>query len=334
MLLKHLEASLGRCKGRSGTGEFQFDCPFCGKRKGKPDKKGHLYVNPDRMLHGIRGWYFCHRCEARGPLSRIIKGYAGERTKKQLSNWAQFVIELKRARKREVVERESPKVSLPEDYVPVVKGTQAYEYLHARNISDEIIDEYRIGFGTKNLLNVPPEERRNFAGSGRIIFPDFDQHGEVLYWVARTYKGHKVKYKNPANADARDKVFNLARAIEYEDVIITEGVISAIAAGRNAVATYGKDVTSKQVSMLSAAGFSKYYVALDGDALKRERRSVVRPPALKLAETLQARGHEVWMVVLPYDEDPASVEDFSRFLEAAKRYDLALSVDLLLSAES
>jgi len=330
MLLQQLEAVLG--SGRiSGSEEYQFNCPFCLVRKGSSDDKHHLYVNPHRVLHGIKGWYYCHRCQAAGPLTRILKGYKEVITRPSLTQWQQWLQELKNPKKAVLQTR---KVELPEDYVPCFKGTEAYDYLKSRAIDDSIIADYKIGYGIKNLRGLTKEERRKYAGSGRIIFPDFDSEGCVVYWVARTYKGHTIKYKNPPDSDARDKVYNLANAVQYRDVVITEGVISAIAAGRNAVATYGKDVTPTQVAMLVRGGFDRYYVALDGDALKRARTAKVttKPPAIKLAKDLAGRGCAVLMVLLPYEHDPASVPNFMERLKNAKPFDFVLSLELLMAA--
>lgn len=329
-LLKQLEQAFGPGKS-AGLDEYQFDCPFCIKRKGSADDHHHLYVNPSKLLHGVKGWYYCHRCQARGPLNRLLKGYGEIVARPPLSKWDEWLRELKNPTK--TPSRQRAKVEMPEDYVPCFKGTEAYEYLLKRGITEQIVADYKIGFGCKDLKGLTREERRQFAGSGRIIFPDFDSEGVVVYWVARTYKDHKIKYKNPPDSDARDKVFNLVRASEYVDVVITEGVISAIAAGRNAVATYGKDVTRSQVAMMVEMGFSKYYVALDGDALKRDKKSKVKPPAIKLADDLHNRGCSVWMVLLPYEHDPASVGDFERRLAIAERYTLALEVELLMESK-
>jgi len=326
-LPKQLEAILG--EGRpTGTGEINFCCPLCKDRRGSSDTKFHLYVNPTRFLHGIKGWFYCHRCHATGPISRLV---SGESVGQTVQRWNDFVQELSGVKPKE--KKQQQEVVLPRDYRPVVKCTEAYRYLRDRGLSDDTIRQYRLGFGTQNLRDVSASERRLYAGSGRIIFPDYSPDGEIVYWVARTYKGHAIKYKNPPNSNARDKLYNLVRASRCSAVVITEGVMSAIAAGDNAVATYGKDVTRTQVAMLVAAGFRRYYVALDGDAFKSKpggrRHRTKRPPAVKLADALFRRGCETYIVQLPYWEDPDSVEDFRLFLTRARRYDVGLQAELL-----
>lgn len=302
--------SLGQFR-RTGTGELNFCCPFCVKRIKRPDKGFHLYVNPTKYIDGIRGWFYCQRCKARGPMSRLFGKQLEEGL--SVSKWREFVTSL---RGKNVIEQ-AKKVELPKDYVEMIRGTDAYNYLKDRNISDDQIAHYKIGFGTEDLREKPYEERRHYAGSGRIIFPDFDSDGECVYWVARTYRRHKVKYKNPPHSDAGTKIYNLANASLHDTVVIAEGVISAIAVGYNAVATYGKEVTPTQLTMLVQAAFDHYVVALDGDAKKE---------ALNLAERLSRRGCKVSLVQFKQDEDPASIGSAIR-----QRVDLALPFDSLRS---
>jgi hypothetical protein len=294
---------------RTGTGELNFNCPFCIKRIKRPDKGFHLYVNPTKYINGIRGWFYCQRCKARGPMSRLFGDEIDQGM--SASKWREFVTSL---RGKNVVEP-APKVQLPKDYTEMIRGTDAYKYLASRRITDDQITHYKIGFGTEDLQDRSYEERKHYAGSGRIVFPDFDSDGECVYWVARTYRGHKVKYKNPPAVDAGHKVYNLANASMYREVVITEGVISSIAAGYNAVATYGKEVTTTQLTMLVQAAFERYLVALDGDARKE---------ALSLAERLSRRGCRVSLVQFYQDEDPASVGPAIQ-----ERLDLALPFDSL-----
>jgi len=290
-----LISSLGNYR-QTTTGEYNFCCPLCVRRVGQPDKNYHLYVNPTRYLYGIRGWFYCHRCKAKGPLHRLLNN--SDTSNHAVSEWSSFVLKLRGAFKKE--KEPKPSVSLPKDYVEMIQGTQAYEYLQKRAITDAQIEFYKIGFGVKDIRQLEKEDRPNYAGSGRIIFPDYDDDGDCVYWVARTYKGHKVKYKNPAKSNARDKIFNLSKASRYQTCVIAEGVISAIACGYNGIATYGKEVTQQQIDMLVSVSFDHYHIAHDGDARKE---------SLHLAERLSCRGCDVSLVCFSRDEDPASVSN-------------------------
>jgi len=289
-----LTSLLGDCR-TTVTGEFTFCCPFCIQRTGREDKGFHLYVNPTKKHRNVRGWFICHRCKARGPLSRLV----GDKKviSAPVTAWSQFKDKLQGKFQEP---KEEKQIALPKDYISIIKGSEAYQYLRKRNISNKQIDFYRIGFGVQDLRDLDKDERQYYAGSGRIIFPDFDSDGNCVYWVARTYKGHKIKYKNPTQSNARDKLYNLVNASKYQTCVIAEGVISAIACGYNGVATYGKDVTAKQVDMLVNASFKHYFIAHDGDA---------RKDALSLADRLARRLCSVSLVCFDWGQDPASVAD-------------------------
>jgi DNA primase len=114
------------------------------------------------------------------------------------------------------------------------------------------------------------------------------------------------------------------RKKKFNSVVITEGTISAIRAGLNAVATYGKYVSPEQVEMLASlqtkadAGPISYIVALDGDALSY---------SMKLARRLFARGLQTSVVMLPDGHDPASLpkEEWLRLRDSALPYNGLLS---------
>lgn len=294
---------------RSGD-ELIFCCPFCKTRTGKPDTKFHLYVNPLKLINGIRGWFVCHRCGARGPASRLLSDQYRQST--AVSKWREVVERFVTGGKR-VLDDQRSTVKMPLDYVRIIRGSDAHGYLLERGITNEQISVYRLGFGTEDLRELEPEQRKLYAGSGRIIFPDYDADGNVTYWVARSYVNHKVKYKNPPDSDASSTIYNLVRASSYDSVVITEGVISAIRSGYNAVATYGKGVTKRQIEMLASVAWDHYYIALDGDAVHE---------ALKVGESLQRCGYSVSLVQFDYNEDPASVSDMGTRLEQSIQLNL------------
>src|SRR5690606_12523128 len=90
-------------------------------------------------------------------------------------------------------------VNWPEEYREVHQLSQAYQYLLSRGISDQRIRHYKIGYGVGDLRN-------------RIIIPDFNRDGDIVYWVGRSYGNvkHAAKYKN-CTAPRDRQVFNLGR---------------------------------------------------------------------------------------------------------------------------
>lgn len=270
--------------------EVRFNCwrSDCGA-SGTPDTKYHLYVNPKK------GRYFCQRCQKGGTLDYISKILGVSAPGQTLLSWDTVIASYLYGTPK--VEDDFVPVTMPwpDEYVPMLPGTQAYAYLQSRGITDDMISWHKIGYGLGFLKN-------------RIILPDTDKNGDLEYWVARTYGTHKAKYRNPR--EKRDThVFNLGRMEQHglrESVVICEGPISAIVAGYNAVCTYGKYVTAAQIERLVKFRAREYIIAGDGDGLYA---------AVSLATRLYKRRLNVKFARFFGVEDPASVGS----VEAQKR---------------
>ncbi len=261
--------------------EVRFNCFTSGCRvPGRaPDTSHHLYVNPSKEK------YFCQRCQRGGTLEYLTKVLGLPSSPNQdVSLWKKVISEFVYGTPH--VE-EADEVDLPDDYVVMLGGSKAFKYLQTRGITWNQVEFYGLGFGTKELKN-------------RVIFPDCDSKGNLVYWVARTYGNHKVKYKN-APVPRTKKVYNLGRITRLgyrKQVVICEGTISANVAGYNAVCTYGRYVTSQQVELIVGLNADHYVVAFDGDAFIQN---------LFMATKLGRKGLNVSVVQFAYDEDPASV---------------------------
>ena len=192
------------------------------------------------------------------------------------------------------------KAVLPDGYIRVCSGMHAYTYLIGRGLSAQDIEYYDIGIANR-----------------RIVFPDYGDDGTLRYWVSRVYEGHQgMKYFNAPGVQRSNQLYNLGRFRQegFTKVVITEGPISAIVAGRNAVATYGKQVTERQIRKLKLLGSKSYYIALDPDA---------KGNAVSLAKRLASTGKKVYLVNMPDGEDPASLGRvrFHRALTQAAEFD-------------
>ncbi len=268
-----IAARLGQPVFTTGD-EVRFNC----FRRECDDSKHHLYVNLGKEK------YFCQKCQMGGSLENLLKVLGIPSLEQPLSVWKKVMQDFLFGSENSVAEREQ--VTL-DDYRTVFEGSEALRYLKSRGISQKRVYHYGLGFGVGKLRN-------------RIIFPDYDKHGKLCYWVARTYSNHRAKYKN-ATASCRDQLYNLGRMIKSGDrerVVITEGPISAIIAGYDAVCTYGKFVTGTQISKLVEFGAQETIVAFDGDALNE---------SISLASRLFRRGLKVKFIQFAATDDPASV---------------------------
>jgi len=110
-------------------------------------------------------------------------------------------------------------------------------------------------------------------------------------------------------------LYNLGRFLlgGSRSIVITEGPISAIMAGRDAIATYGKEFTRNQVDLLRSLELETIYIALDPDA---------KPSGLKLAKSLSCVFKDIRLINMPDNEDPASLgrRKFLSFKESAVPY--------------
>mgnify|MGYP003144336710 CR=1 FL=1 len=91
-------------------------------------------------------------------------------------------------------ERKYEDIKLPKEYISFTKGNkltipykEAYNYLRKRNINDEVISKYSIGYTTEGKYR------------GRIIVPSFDENEEINYLLI-LYEIIRVIQRYPLNS--------------------------------------------------------------------------------------------------------------------------------------
>ncbi len=169
----------------------------------------------------------------------------------------------------------------------------AKEYLHNRNISDDMIKEYKIGLSldkfdtlTKLLLskgydistlnNIGLSNADKDVYINRIIFPLYDLNGRVVGFSGRRYDGIKEnKYVNTKGTEIFKKgetLYNYHLARENvrskNEVIVMEGFMAVIRARengvKNAVGLMGTAMTKEQANLISHLS-KNVIVCFDGD---------------------------------------------------------------------
>ena len=108
---------------------------------------------------------------------------------------------------------------------------------------------------------------------GRIIVPSFNNSGNLNYFIARTYVGHRMKYLNPPIS--KNVIFNELFVDWDEPVVLVEGLFDAIVGGQNAIPILGS--TLREESKLFQAivlNDSPVYLALDEDAKKKQTHMI------------------------------------------------------------
>lgn len=179
------------------------------------------------------------------------------------------------------------------------KGKQAKEYLHNRNLSDEVIKEFQIGLSLnksdllttmlKNKFSVDDLIKSGLINEGesdlydvyrnRIMFPLYDLSGKIVGYNGRIYDPNDnspSKYINPKETPIfkkRNLLYNYHRAKEFarikKEIIIVEGpmdVIRSYEVGvKNVVAALGT-AFGKEQAMLIRKLSTNVILCFDGDS--------------------------------------------------------------------
>jgi DNA primase len=211
----------------------------------------------------------CWICDYHGRnIRRVIRRY-GSFT--QLQKWDQItdrsdITKFDDLFSAEIGREVEEKLELPQEFVSLanknlpLSANRALRYLFDRGITREDIQRWKIGFCYDGEYG------------GRIIVPSFSRTGYPNYFIARSYVGHGMKYKNPRSS--KNVVFNDLFTNWNDDLVIVEGVFDAINAG-NAVPILGSTLrTDSDLLRKIVRNDTPCYIALDPDAASKERRII------------------------------------------------------------
>jgi DNA primase len=270
---------------QTARGNYAYHCPFCNHHKPK------LEINFTENKKGENPWH-CWVCDKRGKkLSQIFK---------QVSASPKAMEELRSLVKTETAEREvvtTEAVNLPKEFKTFknisstnIIGRHALAYLKSRNITEEDILKYNIGYCESGPYK------------NMVIIPSYDADGRLNYFTGRSFeKEAKIKYKNPSVS--RD-IIPFELFINWDiPFILCEGPFDAIAIKRNVIPLLGKNIQSKLMKKIVMSSVDRIYIALDKDAQKQ---------ALNFCEQLMNEGKEVYLVDMK-DKDPSEM-GFDNFI--------------------
>lgn len=252
-----LEDILGEVRMHNDyKGQMSFDCPVCShdiKGLDEGDGKGNLEVNYIRSVY--KCWSCAETHDTHGSIYKLIKKHG---TKKHLK-----LYELIKPDTEEYNQFQPKKeIQLPKEFISFLNVTagfkmthfyrQAYGYLKSRNIGEDLIKKYNIGFCYEGNYQY------------RIIIPSYDERGKVNYFIARSYLSRpKMKYKNP-DIPKETVIWNEHLIDWSRNVYLVEGVFDSIFLN-NSIPMLGK--------YISDLLFNKVYdnakevtIVLDGDA--------------------------------------------------------------------
>lgn len=281
--------------------DLRVNCPFC------RDTKQHLYVSE------IKSIAHCFKCDWAGSYFSLISEVSGAETALEIwqelklpkQSVAQFITVADRVANRRRNSAEVSDIEMPEWYKPL----EASESHHSGIILNYALKRLSISNLIKYGFGYCADSHHSLAL--RLVIPV-----ERGYWQARTISQViEPKYINP-ESDIGNRLFNYKALELYPVVIICEGVISAIAAGANAVATLSNKATPEQLARLGRANVRTYILAYDAG----QEHS---PAAMRIASALASKGKQVIIRAYEYgDPDSCGLyteTDYSlRYYSAAK----------------
>lgn len=219
-------AAFGTPVWDNGKDEVAFLCPECINRRGTPDIKGKLYVNTKTLK------FHCFRCEYRGSLNKVQVD-SNKVYEEDLSFENEELI-----KNISSLDTDQDKFELKIPIEKVEESDSAMSYLYQRGFTLDQTRYYDMRVGNVNQefgrIIIPNEVKR-------LVYTDF--------YSARSFIGQNPKYHNPGKEKSKI-VFNLHRIEEGSPIIVVEGALTAVAAGKNAVATLGKSMTPYQASAI------------------------------------------------------------------------------------
>ena len=305
-------------------------CPF------HPEKTPSFTVTPDK------GMYFCFSCKKGGNVFNFLMEVEHMTFPEAVEYLAAKAgIDIQHLKSSGNSEAESARKKLIDLYEKVTgsfsyilekssTGSEALSYLKDRGISGESISKFRIGFApsdrfwlrkflrgksySEDFLDGSGLFSRKYRDislfSGRVIFPIFSKHNNVIAFGGRALGDNMPKYLNSPESEIFKKSselygLNIAmKEIRRNDyVYIVEGYMDVIAMNQggieNVVAPLGTALTETHAAVLRR-NCSRAVLLFDGDeaGLKATEKGAYICEKGKLACDV---------IILPKNDDPADI---------------------------
>lgn len=312
-LVDYLRQHAPTARPSGARGEWVLPCLVCGGRE-------HLYVSTEkRCAHCFRCGWSPGLIELLARAEKRPEGEIRERLRARTPAAALQGLEQLRARvlatgaRRLHRSSRPPATPYPDGYIPLgarhdsdtERALAPFRgYLAQRRVPADVIARHAIGCALLGRY------------AGRVILPVLEE-GRLVTFQARDITGRtRAKYLGPTGAPLGEVLFNLDEARTHAQIILCEGIISAICTGPDAVASFGKTLKPVQVALLVRAGRP---VIVLYDAAKPEPQALdATREAIEAARHLRRAGVEVSLGSLPWG-DPADHprEDVRRIVDGA-----------------
>lgn len=320
-------------KRRSGA-EYAGLCPF------------HNEKSPSFTVNDKKGFFHCFGCGTHGDAVGFVmktEGLSFPESVEKLAREVNLPVPRATPAERERADRAASLQEVVElaarwfqKQLRLPVGRHGLDYLRGRGLSDQVIDDFRLGFAPDSRdgliaalkrdqvpigkiveagLAIQPEDNREPYDRfrGRVMFVINDRRGRAIAFGGRVMGAGEPKYLNSPETPLFHKGANLycldrAREAVTKDqpVIVAEGYMDVIAlhgAGfSGAVAPLGTALTEGQLGELWKLA-DEPYLCFDGD--NAGRRAAHR--AAERAMPLLRAGKSLRFLVLPAGEDPDSL---------------------------
>ncbi len=300
----------------------------------------HNEKTPSFNVNDEEGFYHCFGCGAHGDVISFIKNFEGKSFIEALETVADIAglkipsNNLKNKNilneKQKLLEITNLSSSFYSTNLFSKEGSNALKYIKSRDLDDETIDKFKIGYspqyGLKKFLNDKGYSddlifkagllRKNSNNEmqevfkGRLIFPIFDLKNNILGFGARALFKSKAKYINSPNSEIFQKsqilygISHLQRGLLRENsLLIVEGYMDVIKIFQSkiaqAVAPLGTSITENQIENIWKIN-KKPILCLDGDIAGENAAWRFIHKILPIIKT----GFEITFAWLPENKDP------------------------------
>lgn len=180
-------------------------------------------------------------------------------------------------------------------------NNEAYNYLfQIRGFSPKIIEDFKLGCGINKLPDKESLKRLGLLVKGdneeyyskfrndRVIFPKFDEHGNIISFTGRLYKDKDgAKYMHTSDTEIYRKsehVYGLYQAKKYikhfNSVICVEGEIDMVKCHQkgisNTVCISGLNMSNTQINLLKKYT-NNFYICVEDSAILKPNDNFITP---------------------------------------------------------
>lgn len=270
----------------ASNGEMRICCPNCG------DNKYKLYVN-DEKKH-----FNCFKCDFNSgnydvfdfvAISEgIDRGEAILRLTREYAETApswESIVDACKSNPVEVEEHHIPAIKtiphLPSNAKvltnPEVEEEKPFwDYLLNRGFEpSEVLATQAHYIAAEDVPIFDSHGRRRGNIGRRVIFPVYGGNHDLVSWLSRSTDGREPKYLNAPETEMARTLWPYVPTSKKRAVLV-EGLIDSLSVRRLGVATYatfGKKLSSDQISLLKSWGIEEIVLFYDVDA-KRDMRNI------------------------------------------------------------